>query len=115
MPALDEKLCALYVKLNPEKPRPVTRYGTGLFLCGRRDRKSGSMVYDTETITPLTKDEARLYRKEYQTEIRDGSLLEVDRKAYLAQVKKREKAARKLAEQTSTVKEQAADDAEKGA
>lgn len=70
--------------------KPVTRFVTGpggapqagrFFGAERIERK---LVYDTEAVHAITADEWDRYGRIYERNIRDGDLVEVDRKAFEA-------------------------------
>lgn len=62
----------------------ATRYGSPSEQLGLRRDDAGKQYVDTELVVALTVPEAEKYRREYDRQVREGALEDVDGAAYLA-------------------------------
>lgn len=62
----------------------ATRYGSPSEQIGLRRNDQGELRVDTELVVALTVHEAEKYRREYDRQVREGALEDVDGAAYLA-------------------------------
>lgn len=74
---------ALFVSLNPEKLRPISRLGTGIpgqraavMIGAERNLEEPSRIdYHPEQVVGIPADEYRRHRREYEKQIAQGFLL----------------------------------------
>lgn len=69
------------VQVRSVDGRPVSRYGTRSFIGAERDSANpNKLIYATDAVVTIPRDEARLYRREYVRHLADGDLALVESK-----------------------------------
>lgn len=70
------------VQVRCVEGRPVTRYGTPIFIGAVRDpEQPNKLTYDTAAVITLPRDEAERFRREYVRHIVEGDLVLADSKS----------------------------------
>lgn len=108
MAGIDDKLVALYVRLNPEKLGAVTKFGTTSFIAAERIPPEGKLVYFPERVVPILHDDFRRHRGDYMDAIRSKHLLKVPRPEYEKSLDRKPEQAQTKAEETKLLGKKAA-------
>jgi hypothetical protein len=67
------------IRVSSVEGRPITRYGTPIFIGAVRDPENGKkLVYTTSEVVTIPRDEAERFRREYVRHIIEGDLVLVD-------------------------------------
>ena len=97
----------LFVSLDAEAPRLVSRYGTGGrgrangLIAAERDPQSGAVSFDLEAIVKIPAEEWRRYRREYDRALQGGALIRRTAEEYAKHV---EEAAKREQERSAELK-----------